>query len=498
MTDFTPTPEQQACITAARDTEDNLLISALAGAAKTSTLVMIANALPDTNMLCLAFNKRIQLEMQQRLPPNCTSLTLNSLGHRIWADSTGRRLTLNKDKCIGHLRSLIDGLSKSEKEEAYDSFTEILRAVELGKTVGYIPSHHYLDAQALMQDEEFYDWLDEEPTDLQWDLIRKVSLYSLKQAWAGEIDFNDQILMPTVFRCIFPRYPLVLIDEAQDLSALNHAMLAKLAKGRLIAVGDECQSIYGFRGAHEDSMQLLRERFNMRTLTLSVSFRCPQAVVREAQWRAPHMRWPEWAKPGEVRHLTEWSADDIPNDSAIICRNNAPLFSMAIKLLKDGRAAEVVGNDIGRYLIRVMKKLGDASMTREAALAALADWKERKLRKSRNPGSVHDQADCIKLFLKQGNTLGQAIAYAEHIFAIAGPVKLMTGHKSKGLEFPHVFFLDEFLLRKDQQDLNLRYVIQTRAKETLTYVTSEAYVSSRDADDVSEGGGSTDEEDVED
>src|SRR5690606_34505645 len=178
--------------------------------------------------------------------------------------------------------------------------------------------------------------------------------------------------------------------------------------------------------------------------------------------------------------------------------NNAPLFAMAIKLLKDGRAAEVVGNDIGRYLIRVMKKLGDASMTREAALAASADWKERKLRKSRNSDSVHDQADCIKLFLKQGNTLGQAIAYSEHIFAIAGPVKLMTGHKSKGLEFPHVFFLDEFLLRKDQQDLNLRYVIQTRAQETLTYVTSEAYVSSRDADDVSESGGSTDAKNEED
>src|SRR5690606_19104977 len=44
----------------------------------------------------------------------------------------------------------------------------------------------------------------------------------------------------------------------------------------------------------------------------------------------------------------------------------------------------------------------------------------------------------------------------------------------------------------------LQEEIQTRAQETLTYVTSEAYVSSRDADDVSESGGSTDAKNEED
>jgi ATP-dependent exoDNAse (exonuclease V) beta subunit len=56
---------------------------------------------------------------------------------------------------------------------------------------------------------------------------------------------------------------------------------------------------------------------------------------------------------------------------------------------------------------------------------------------------------------------------------------MMTGHKSKGLEFHEVFILDRELIRMDrQQDQNLLYVMQTRSKERLTYITSDAFVAS--------------------
>lgn len=72
---MTPTPEQVAIVEAAKQTNDNLLVSALAGAAKTSTLVLIAKALQKHPILCLAFNKRIATEMQERLPGNCTAIS---------------------------------------------------------------------------------------------------------------------------------------------------------------------------------------------------------------------------------------------------------------------------------------------------------------------------------------------------------------------------------------------------------------------------------------
>jgi superfamily I DNA/RNA helicase len=60
--------------------------------------------------------------------------------------------------------------------------------------------------------------------------------------------------------------------------------------------------------------------------------------------------------------------------------------------------------------------------------------------------------------------------------AAEGRIKLMTGHRSKGLEYDRVFFLDQFLLKKEGQDPNVRYVIQTRARESLFYVESAGWI----------------------
>lgn len=478
---FTPTNEQVAVRDAAVNSEDNLLISALAGAAKTSTLVLIAEALPNTQILCLAFNKKIADEMNARLPKNCTAKTLNGLGHSVWGDAIGRRLSINASKTYDLLSAEMDNLDPITRKEVGDNFTDIMRTIDFGKACGWIPDGFDkppFKAKRLMDDDEFFGHLDEDYSADVQSVIIGVTLKSLNMAFNGECDFGDQILMPTVFHGAFPRYPLVLVDEAQDLSALNHAMLRKIVKKRLIAVGDPNQAIYGFRGAHEESMDLLRKEFSMREYMLSISFRCPVRVVQAAQWRAPHMKAPDWAKEGEVTTLSAWTSDDIPDQSAVLCRNNAPLFSTAVKLLKAGRPAELYGNDIGKSLLKVMGKLGQKTDSLMAARDALARWHEKKkaATKPSGHGALRDRVECIEIFLSHGETLGDAMAYAQHLFNSRGPIKLMTIHKSKGLEFPHVLILDENLIGDKAQDPNVRYVAITRAKETLTYVYSEEYV----------------------
>jgi superfamily I DNA/RNA helicase len=475
---FPPTPEQSLILTDVTGTSRNLIVHALAGAAKTSTLVRIANALPSTAMLCLAFNKRIATEMQERLPSTCVALTLNSLGHRAWGKFLGKKfLKLDERKTFRIVREVIDTyIDPEDKKFLYGSMSDIMKAVDGGKTCGWIPDGHYPHAKPLMDNGEFFAWLDEEPEDIIKEVLIDATLRSLKEAYDGSIDFGDQLLCPTVFPATFVQYPITLVDEAQDLSALNHVMLGKVVgKKRIIAVGDECQSIYGFRGAHEDSMSLLAKTFDMKPFVLSISFRCPVKVVEEARWRAPHMQYPEWAKPGEVLHLKEWDKSTVPDFGVILCRNNAPLFNAAIKLLKNGRYPELVGNDLGKSLLKTLKSFGDSEIPREKALDALTIWKTAKLAKARNPDRVRDQAACLEIFLRQGKTLGEAILYAQTILNAAGPIKLMTGHKSKGLEFDHVYILDQDLIRDDPQDKNLRYVMQTRAKETLTYITGEGF-----------------------
>ncbi len=117
-------------------------------------------------------------------------------------------------------------------------------------------------------------------------------------------------------------------------------------------------------------------------------------------------------------------------------------------------------------------------MSQADVLLKIIEWTEEKLAKTRSPAKVHDQATCLRIFAKQGDTLGDALVYAEHLFNSQGPIQLMTCHKSKGLEFDNVFILDRDLIRIDEegQEKNILYVAQTRAKQTLTYVTSDGFI----------------------
>jgi len=475
---FPPTAEQRAIIAAARETPDNLIITALAGAAKTSTLVLIAEALPSTRILCLAFNKKIALEMADRLPDNCTASTLNALGHRIWSEALGRRLQVNMKKMYSLTREYIETFPKPEAKPLWAGFKEILATAKEAKAYGYIPAVACEEFAAKrphpLSGAEFYTSCEYELTSAEQTAVDTILLASIREAFEGQIDFDDQIYMSTLFRAIFPPHPLVLVDEAQDLSVLNHEFLRKLARRRLIAVGDPCQAIYGFRGAHETSMDLLAEAFSMSRLALTTSFRVPPVHVEHVKWRAPAMRaWSDNPYSGCVTSLSTWSVIDIPDSAAIICRNNAPLYRLAITLLQMGRTPKLANNALGKTLVNLLKKLGPPNMDRKTALGEVLRWKTDRLKRTRAKATIRDQAECMAIFIRATDSLGAATQFATDLFRYEGAVNFLTGHKAKGLEFPHVYFLDQDLIGEEGQDPNIRYVICTRAQESLTYITTD-------------------------
>jgi len=361
---------------------------------------------------------------------------MNSIGHRVWGSAVGKRLVLDTRKNFNLVKEGIEKLSRLEKQYAFEDFGEIMKTISRAKLNGYIPTGA-ATGRSLLTADEFFGGLDEEPEGWFMELVNNALLASIKQAYAGLIDFDDQIYMPTLFGGSFPQHPRVLADEAQDFSRLNHVMLEKLVpkESWLCAVGDPWQSIYAFRGADSNSMTWLRDRFSMHEMTLSVSFRCAQSIVRNAHSRVPHMRWPSWAAEGEVTTLTEWDATSIPDNAAVICRNNAPLLSCALILLRAARGVHLVGTDLGPQLVKALKKLGTPEMEQADVFAAIDSWEQEKLRKARNAGVVADKAECLRVFAGFGPTLGAAIAYCEHLFASKGPIQLLSGHKSKGLEW---------------------------------------------------------------
>jgi len=475
----TATQEQADIIEFALNSSENILINALAGAAKTSTLRFLCKYMPLEPTLSVAFNKRIADEMTKVLPGHVKAATMNSVGHRVWGAAVGKRLTLETKKNYNLVKAEIDKMSRADRMAAYEIFSDITKALSTAKTQGYVPKGAP-GGRSLATEEDFFGGLEEAPDDWFIGIVNTCLIEGIKQAYAGLIDFDDQIYMSTLFGGSFPQFKRVMVDEVQDLSPLNHAMVAKLIgpQTRLIAVGDPWQSIYGFRGAASGSMGLLRERFSMHEMTLSISFRCAKSVVKNAWSRVPHMKWPEWAAEGIVTTLEEWTPNDIPDNSAIICRNNAPLLSCALALLRAGRGVNLVGTDLGPQLIKALKKFGDTNMEQKDVYAAIDQWEAEKLRKTRNAASATDKAECLRVFAGFGPTLGAAIGFAEHIFAAKGPVQLLSGHKSKGLEWDTVYHLDPHRVPSPfakegearEQELNVRYVIETRARKELFFI----------------------------
>lgn len=456
-----PTDEQLTILDLGRG-RDNLMIRAFAGTGKTTTLEMLEKVVKEKPILYLVFNKKNADEATKRMASTTTVRTLNSLGHRIWGKVASGNLTLDPKKTNTIFRSIVDETKKKDEQQAlWDVAWQVYQGVALGKALGYIPESAPKWENSLLDRTTFHGFLEESPDDLTAALIDEVLRRSITQAYRGAIDFNDQVYMPALFGGTYPQFPLVLVDEAQDLSPVNHAMLHRLCvKSRLIFVGDPFQNIYGFRGAKAGSMAELRSRYSAMEADLSISFRCPRAIVENARWRVPEFKWIK--EGGHVEILDTLDPNSLPEFATIICRNNAPLLGTAFKLLAMGRSVNVSGADIGPRLVTTLKKLGPEELTATEARLAADDWLAEKL--DRESKTAPDMHACMKVFLEHGRTLGEAIRYAEHLFAQTGSIRLTTGHKAKGLEWDTVYHLDPWILGDGDQEDNLRYVIQTRSK----------------------------------
>lgn len=458
---MTPTDEQIHIIDQVKSTKDNIIVKSLAGSGKTTTLEMMVAAAKQQPVLCLAFNKRIAEEMTKRLPSYCDCRTINSMGHKIWGKAIPGKITVDPKKTSVILKDLLADYHGSDAQDARSAWSEIIQIVGKAKNIGYIPHDKYPKAHHLATQEELIANCDERPDQFILDIVDNVLHTSIQLAYSGRIDFDDQVYMSALFANTFPRFPFVVVDETQDLSPTNHALLRKLCRERAGFVGDPYQSIYAFRGAIQSGMRKLRDEFSCQELPLSTSFRCPEEIVKAVWWRVPEMRWIK--KGGLHATVRNMRPENFQDGAAVICRNNAPLLRAAFKFISAGRSVSVAGSEIGPRIVRIMRKFGDDSLSKERTRAAIDQWLAGKLEKSNNPAATKDMAGCLHVFADYGENLGQAIGYADYIFKQEGALRLTTGHKAKGLEWDVVYHLDPWLCGDDEQDLNLKYVITTRA-----------------------------------
>lgn len=527
--EFTPTPEQQAVVEATARADANLMVSAFAGCSKTTTLVLAARQVRVPG-LALAFNKRIAQEMVKKLPANFASKTMNGLGHGAWARALPSGTSLKiEDKKLG---KLVSQVAKDQRVElGSDQWDDCRRLATKAMSQGLVLRGEPFEGLLPDDDATWRDlcdglWIVEDQQGLMIDLARQILERDVALARQGVISFDDQIYCSAMLGGRFPQYPVTFVDEAQDLSPLNHRMvaLATRADGRLLAVGDPHQAIYAFRGADGASMgkiRALRHEASWKDLPLATTFRCPKVIVERQQGHVPGFRaWhtnPEGhfealQGDGFEGHATAageefaWSWEDIqrrlPNPGAslaVLCRNNAPLMSMAFRLLRRGVGVFMLGTDIGKGLISLSRKLAPEDATPVDALrASLDEWESSESSKAIANGKeervagIADRAECLRATLEGAacRDAGELRLMLGKLFAReAGQVTLASIHRAKGLEWDMVVHLDPWRIPSRQakqalragdpipmeQELNLRYVAETRAKWGLINVNLEEF-----------------------
>lgn len=282
---FQPSPFQQAFFTELRDGTSSILLNAGAGSGK-STTILHGCTIPPTHLLIiiLAFNKKIADAMANRVPLHIKE-QVGTFHSRAW--KALRRSLAKNPKYVGEkakdkIRDILKkNILKYSDFELYNQY--VCKLVSLAKSAGLFPDSPESSWQELIA----HFALTAEGPD--FDELRAIRMaqgaLEENNADLSQIMFDDMLYLPYVRNTQFDKASYIFVDEAQDTNAVQRALLHKMLApdGRLIAVGDPYQSIYGFRGADASAMSLLQSEFSMLELPLSICYRCSQSVVREAQ-----------------------------------------------------------------------------------------------------------------------------------------------------------------------------------------------------------------------
>lgn len=490
---FIPSPQQAAFFNWARNGTGSCVLEAVAGAGKSTTLLH-SISLFRGQVALLAYNKKIADELKEKLAKaghdwkKAQAGTTHSFGFSAYRKAVPN-VKVDDNKCD----KILDA-NLFETSPLFQHRSKILQLVSLAKQAG-VGLLHRMDSNAWYDLVDHHDLAasDEDeyfPVD---EVVRMAKTILSRSNELGDIvDFDDMIYLPLLKRVRFWQFDVVMVDEAQDTNETRRALVRALVKkgGRVVAVGDRHQAIYGFTGADNDSLDRIRRDFNAIELPLTTTYRCPKAVVRFSQQWVSHIEAHSSAPEGSVSSML---LDDflqtpgLSHEDAVLCRNTRPLVELALRLIRGGVACRVEGRDIAeglkklalRWKVKTLEKLEERLDTHleKQRTALLAKKQESKL------AVLEDTIETLLVLIRscqaaQQHSVQDVVIRIDSLFADgnAKVLTLSTIHKSKGREWNRVFWLDRQntcpskWARQEwqqEQELNLQYVAATRAKSEL-------------------------------
>lgn len=498
-----------ALSTPSKEVSKNAIVVARAGCGKTTTIMQVVTDLikqnPRQSIFIGAYNKAIAVEIQDKLKKanidwkQGKAGTMHSIGFSIWK-ANAKDVKVDEKK----VANILADFAFNDVIYANCGGT-IKQAVSMAKQLGFGFLKNIDDHGAWVEMLEHYG-INDIPEEFGQNEVIVAAMKVLRRSQEQDyevIDFDDMLAAPLVHkaRVQWP-YDWVFIDEAQDTNATRRELAKLLVRprtGRFVAVGDDRQAIYGFTGADATALNIIATEMNAVRLPLNVTYRCPKAIVAQAQRYVPDISAHETAPDGVVNFSNLEAAMLNPHETfgamdVILCRNTGPIVELAYKFIRLRIPAKVEGRDIGkglqalanRWKVKSLSQLSDRLdkyLDREVA-KWMAKGKEDRAEQ------VTDKVETIRVLIsllatEKKTMISDLDALIESMFADTLPgqpqtmLTLSTIHKSKGREWKRVFLLgankympspyakqDWQLLQED----NLAYVAVTRAMQELTYL----------------------------
>lgn len=476
---------KQAIVNEYRSTNRNIFVSATAGSGKTFTLCKLADITSSIkSSIFLAFNKSIAEELGRRLPNNVKASTLHSCSLSALCKAFSLDFRLNDSKNFSLAKEKMD-FKGIHPKRIPGIIMKVCKLYDLMR-FNLVPDNiEAVIALGERYGEEADEELAKRAIELRSLNLRIADNYFLNNGGGKlPIDFTDMLYYATRYIDIkdFKQYNVVMLDECQDISPLQFEVvkMCKTPRGRLIAVGDEKQSIYSFMGSNLDSLQAIKNSPNTVTLPLSMTYRCAESIVDEA---CKVFHGGIVAAPGAPKGLVgKGTIYEAREGDFILCRNNAPLVDAFISLIRNGKKCSIIGKEFGDQLVSLIDSVDDI-FDLEKILLDLEEKLSKKGLKNPTKTEAYDKVnEKVNVLLSLYEYFGsldkvRSVIYDIFVENASRGIILSTIHKSKGLEADRVFFLEPGLIPSKYAvtelavyaEKCLKFVGITRARKELIY-----------------------------
>lgn len=472
---FTPTKEQQD-IYDAFESGGSMVIQARAGTGKTTTLVGIGER-TNRKGFYIVYNAKAKLDAEKRFGKNVTVKTAHGLAYapmmrRLGLTFTQMNALLNgprvtrRDVC--NILNIPTGFGSDETYLAPGKLAGF--AMETVKNFCYSDAN-IIGSRHVPKVPGTEDYRDE---------FVSFCVAKAQMAWESITSGNTRLKFEhdyylKMFALDDPKLDgdFIMLDEAQDANPVIAQIVNNQTHMQRVMVGDNCQSIYSWRGAVDALSNFKADH----TLYLSKSFRFGPAVADEANKWLTLLGETVLLEGHEPVGSVVEPFDTMPDGTAVLCRTNAEVMAQAMDGQEKGRKVAIVGG--------AAALMAYAEAARDL-MAGLGTW-HHELLAFKNWAAVQnyckdepDEAGSLAVMVKMIDAYGP-----EAIIDMCSrctneddaDLILSTAHKAKGAEWDNVVIGNDFQPQAKEKDgkielpsreaMMLAYVSVTRAKKQL-------------------------------